>query len=769
MRQNEYITISGKKNGKRISSLELENAIQNAVKNGHRNIIVEAFGQHGIGGRLFRAGEERVKIIITGEAGQRAGSLGYPNTDIEIMESSSDDTGWLNAGARIVVHGNAGNGIANGMAQGKIYVAGNVGARCMTMTKRNPKFEPPELWVLGSAGDYFAEFMAGGICVICGYNPQDSQNVLGYRPMVGMVGGKVFFRGEHKGFSYDDTKIIPISEEDWIWLKENIVIFLENIHKKELLDIFTKRDDWRLIIARSPYEKSISDKKNMTSFRLDIWEKELGRGGIVGDLSNIEREPIPLITTGELRRFIPIWENKKYKAPCEDACPSGIPVQKRWELIRNGKIEEAVDYALLYTPFPASVCGYLCPNLCMSACVRKDNHMAPVDVKLLGKASIKADIPDMPSLKNKRIGIIGGGPAGISAGWQLRLKGYDAVIYDMAESLGGKLLSVIPETRIPKDVLDAEIEKIEKILTHVHLKENLDKEGFAELKKEFDFIIIATGAQKPIIPPFPGAEKAFSALDFLKKAKKENLDFCYEKKLVIIGAGNVGCDVATEAFRFGAIDVSLIDIQKPASFGKEREEAEKAGAKFMWPLFTKAITDKGVELVSGEVLPCDIVVISIGDAANADFLPASVDEYFQSADPKVFAIGDAVKTGLLTDAIGAGRKAARRIMDIIEKKETELEKNKAINKKRINTEYFNPKIISYKNEEDAALECISCGVCRDCGTCVEICPVSAIERKEFSDKEFQYISDGSRCIGCGFCAGACPCGIWTLIENTPLE
>jgi glutamate synthase domain-containing protein 3 len=127
----------------------------------------------------------------------------------------SDDVGWLNAGATITVHGHASNGVANGMAQGNIYVAGNIGARGMTMTKNNPRFEPPQLWVLGSAGDYFAEFMAGGMAVICGHAPQNPENVLGYRPMVGMVGGRVLFRGPHQGFSHADAKMMPIDDDTW--------------------------------------------------------------------------------------------------------------------------------------------------------------------------------------------------------------------------------------------------------------------------------------------------------------------------------------------------------------------------------------------------------------------------------------------------------------------------------------------------------------------------------------------------------------------------
>src|SRR5690606_31030798 len=142
-----------------------------------------------------------------------------------------------------------------------------------------------------------------------------------------------------------------------------------------------------------------------------------------------------------------------------------------------------------------------------------------------------------------------------------------------------------------------------------------------------------------------------------------------------IGAGNVGCDVATEAHRLGAEDILLIDVQEPASFGKEREEAEKAGARFRWPCYTKEITAEGVVLADGEVLPADTVFLSIGDAPELDFVPetvatergfVSVNEFHQTTDPRIFAIGDIVKPGLLTDAIGAGRRAAAAIGDMIE-------------------------------------------------------------------------------------------------------
>ncbi len=229
--QKPTLVIEGMEKGKRLDSRVLEERLQQAVESGHRFIEVKAFGQHGIGGRLWKAGEEPLHVKVTGNPGQRVGSMGFPNTRIEIMGPASDDVGWLDAGADIVVHGHATNGCGNAMAQGRIYVAGDIGARGMTMTKHNPRFAAPQLWVLGGVGDSFAEFMAGGIAVVCGHGPLHADNVLGHRPCVGMVGGKVFFRGPYKGYSEEDAKLVDVSDEEWDWLKSNMADFLHAINR----------------------------------------------------------------------------------------------------------------------------------------------------------------------------------------------------------------------------------------------------------------------------------------------------------------------------------------------------------------------------------------------------------------------------------------------------------------------------------------------------------------------------------------------------------
>ena len=647
----EIITISGTgSSGERLESRVLEETIQQAVEKGERKFVIRANGQHGIGGRLWKAGEETVYLRVEGAPGQRLGSFGYPNTEIEVMGPASDDTGWLNAGADITIHGHATNGTCNAMAQGRVRVKGSIGSRGMTMTKANPRFAPPELWVLGSCGDYFGEFMAGGIAVVCGHQGKNPDSVLGYRPLVGMVGGRVFFRGPIDGFSETDAMEIPVTDADWKWLSENLGLYLEKIGLPDLFDELANRRDWRLIRARGPKEKRVGTRKSMKAFRAEVWNAELGEGGLIGDLTDLDMSPIGLVTTGNLRRFVPVWENRKYKAPCQGACPSGIPVQERWQLVREGRIEEAVDMALCFTPFPATVCGHLCPNPCMSACTRHDGQMVPIDVRALGKASIEANAPEFPEIdpgKGKKVAIIGGGPAGISVAWQLRMHGHDPVLIALKGTLGGKIRSVIPESRIPEEVLSAELARIGEHLEIREVETPLKALDVMALKERHDYVVLAGGARRPRRLDIPGGEFQVPSLDFLELAKKGAIQ--PGRHVVVIGGGNVGCDVATEARRIGAESVTILDVRTPAAFGIEKEEAEKAGAIFRWPCAIEALERDAVVLATGERIAADLVVTAIGDEIDGELFPDTVrvdgnrpvvDAVFRTTDEKIFAIGD---------------------------------------------------------------------------------------------------------------------------------
>jgi NADPH-dependent 2,4-dienoyl-CoA reductase/sulfur reductase-like enzyme len=265
------------------------------------------------------------------------------------------------------------------------------------------------------------------------------------------------------------------------------------------------------------------------------------------------------------------------------------------------------------------------------------------------------------------------------------------------------------------------------------------------------------------------------ARSFLQRSRRDEVTV--GTKVVVIGAGNVGCDAAAEAARLGAESVIRIDIQEPASFGAERKAAEAAGAKFLWPRRTEAITDTEVILTDGEALPADTVIMAIGDQPDLEFLPEDVatergfirvDETGQSSDPRVFAIGDSVRLGLLTEAIGTGRTAARAIDDLLRGRHETYDRLPVIEKGRVKLEYYDPRIQSFADADACARQCASCGACRDCRVCETVCPSSAIERTEEGDGSFTYDVLPERCIGCGFCVGACPTGVWRLVENDPL-
>jgi ferredoxin len=185
-----------------------------------------------------------------------------------------------------------------------------------------------------------------------------------------------------------------------------------------------------------------------------------------------------------------------------------------------------------------------------------------------------------------------------------------------------------------------------------------------------------------------------------------------------------------------------------------------------------------VELTNGEILSADTVIVSIGDQPDIEFLSEdivtqngfiTVDDRFRSNDPQVFAIGDAVKPGILTDAIGAGRIAADTIDDLLKGKHETYDKLPPIDMARVKLEYYDSRVLVFDDSSACASQCASCGACRDCALCETICPRGAISRHSLNDDAYEYVVDAERCIGCGFCAGACPTGVWRLTENEPLE
>ncbi|NOQ45890.1 MAG: NAD(P)-binding protein [Desulfobulbaceae bacterium] len=776
------ITVRGKdENGLRLTSKIFEEEVRGAAAAADE-LILESFGQHNIGLRLGSA-ESPITIRVKGPAGQRLGCMGQPGATIICEGAASDDVGYLNIGADVIVLGDATNGVCNAMAGGRVMIGGSIGARGLTMTKWNPDYEKPEMWVLGSVGDTFAEFNCGGVGVICGYNSKNKDNVLGYRPCVGMVGGKIFYRGAtDDSYSRTNAKLTRPTDEEWQWFVDRLPEYLEAIKRPELLDILSVREEWSLLTAITPQERALmfSGPMPMAEVARRVWSQGFGGGDPLRDLApGLDRSVIGVIETGDMRRRKPFWANRDSAAPCTFYCPMHIPTIDRLRMIREGRTDEAYEMLLRYTPLPASVCGTICPNLCIQNCSRKKIDYS-IDVSVLGKAVRTAEPPKTLPATGHKVAIIGGGPAGMAVAWHLALAGVEAHIFEKADQLGGKLAQTIPWERLSKAVWDMEIERFLKVDNiQVNLGVTMSKDKVEELKKEYDNVVIGVGTHQPKTIPFPGHERVIPALDYLKAAKS-NQPMETGKQVVIIGAGNVGCDVAAEAYRLGADQVTMVDIQKPLAFGKERDEAEALGATFKWPVMTKEVNEEGLVCDDGTLIPAQTVIISIGDVPHLPFLPDSVevvkvaggswiktDEAGRTSDDKILAVGDVERPGLAANALGAGKRTAEYIAATLKGEEWVPFNKKLIKYESLTIAHYDPAEEKGDTENHQAARCLSCGSCRDCHLCETICPTHAISRREVvADKpggvNYEYVSDDTRCIACGFCVDTCPCGIWTM-------
>ncbi|MCD8493527.1 MAG: NAD(P)-binding protein [Geovibrio sp.] len=224
-------------------------------------------------------------------------------------------------------------------------------------------------------------------------------------------------------------------------------------------------------------------------------------GGIFGDQVQEDFKVTDYVETGANRLRIPEWRNSKYSAPCEYNCPVFIPTQKRIALLRQGKVKEALELVLEHSPFPASVCGQVCPNLCQDECSRL-NVDVPVKIKEMGMLSRDVTLPAAAAANGCKVAVIGAGAAGLTAGFHLKRMGYAVDILEADSVIGGKLMQVIPEDRLARDVLSAEIKRILDTGVNVKTDTRVDKDMFAELCGSYDAVVVAVGAHEPCGYPF---------------------------------------------------------------------------------------------------------------------------------------------------------------------------------------------------------------------------------------------------------------------------
>lgn len=761
------LKISTMETNKRMSTQDLLQTINTAVAEGECEFEIEASGQHDIGGPLWHPEGKKLKFYVT-NPGQRVGSMCLEGTEVIVEGSASADVGWLNAGGRIVVRGDGGDTTAHCAAGGTIYVGGRSGTRTGSLMKHDPLYEAPELWVLKNCGSFSFEFMSGGIAVVCGYDCDELDSVLGDRSCVGMVGGVLYYRGKAAGLSQRDVRQSPLTSNDIAYLTAKMTDFLAAIGRPEIEAILSDWSEWHKIVPLQYEERPKKVDTDIYSFRLQEWVPE----GIFSDVVRDDFGVVGLLTKGVYRQRIPVWENAKYAAPCEFNCPASIPSQQRFNLLREGKTDEAYRLVLEYTPFPGSICGSVCPNLCMEGCSRRDIDFA-AQIGKLGHYSVGIAAAPSSLTVDKRVAVVGGGAAGLAAAWQLVRMGYSVTVFEANERMGGKMEQVIPRSRLPHDILTSELERIAALGVELRTNTPVDQKLFAQIRADFDAVIVATGGHIPKVIPIPGRELLVKGLEFLKAINRgENPPV--GKRVIVIGCGNSGMDVAVGAYQMGAEEVICVDIQRPAAFPQEIAHVEELGGKLLWPVATREVTPEGIVTQNGEIIKGDMVIISIGEACDLSFLPDGMPmergclkpSRGYAVAPGVFAVGDTIRPGRLVDAVGSGREAALQLNAWLQGEEYKPQAKNRIPNAKLSKAYFAKcHACDVPVAADDYNRCISCGTCRDCQMCYKSCPEKAISRIEQGDGTFEYVSDPDKCIGCGICAGICPCGIWTMHAN----
>ncbi len=220
------------------------------------------------------------------------------------------------------------------------------------------------------------------------YDCENLDSVIGDRPCVGMVGGTVYVRG-HIGPLPGNVRLVEtLNQEDQDFLLQGLPKFLKAIERPDLLADLSDTEEWHKIVAKPEAEARQSRRVPLKEFHATQWIE----GGLFGDVVTDPGNVTALVNTGPYRQYYPVWNNAVRAAPCQAACPVGIPTQDRINLLRKGKLAEALELIRQYSPFAASVCGAACPNPCMAACTRQQIDYS-ILIGPLGRHSLDLPLP----------------------------------------------------------------------------------------------------------------------------------------------------------------------------------------------------------------------------------------------------------------------------------------------------------------------------------------------------------------------------------------
>jgi len=520
--------------------------------------------------------------------------------------------------------------------------------------------------------------------------------------------------------------------------------------------------------------------------------------------------------TGNWRTMKPVYVDRL--PPCNQACPAGENIQAWLYHAEAGAYEEAWRQLMEDNPMPA-IHGRVCYHPCETSCNRGQLDEA-VSIhaveRFLGDQAIKNGwrVRCAPPT-GKRVLVVGAGPSGLSAAYHLTRMGHAVTIHEAAAKVGGMMRYGIPAYRLPRDIVDEEVARIEAMGVTIRLNTRVEDLDATIKNGGFHATFLAVGAHLARRIEIPGfdAKRILDASTFLNRMDSPS-PYKLGRRVAVYGGGNTAIDVARTAERMGAEPVIIYrrDEAHAPAFKEEVAEAVEEGVRFQWlRTIAKADQDKltievmeldehGNPKPTGrfETIEADTLILALGQKADTGFLrnvlgirlsndgTIEVDERMMTGHPGLFAGGDMVPgEQSVSMATGHGKQAARHMDAYL--RGTQYVKppsHQPATFDRVNSWYYTDadqskqpvlalarrratfeEMVGGLDAGTALLEarrCLSCGNCFECDNCYAVCPDNAVIKLGTGNR---FAINYDYCKGCGLCAQECPCGAIDMLKE----
>lgn len=502
-----------------------------------------------------------------------------------------------------------------------------------------------------------------------------------------------------------------------------------------------------------------------------------------------------------------------YVAPCDVACPVNQDVAKYVAQVAEGDYKGAVETLYKYNALPNITCE-ICDHKCQYNCSRLDYEGKSISIRDIKKVAVQNGMDayeaevSKKELTGPRVAVVGAGPAGISAATFLSEAGFKAEVFEREAEAGGTVRYVIPDFRIAKEAIEADVEHAERLGATFHYNVPNERLSVQALKDAgYEYILYGIGAEKENkLQGHGDSSRTMDALSFLREYRKRPSNVFIGKHVVVVGAGNSAMDAARVAKRVNGVETVTVvyrrTVEEMPADKVEYEEALEEGIKFEFLACPAKQTEGNLEcmrMVLGKKdssgrrspeatderfnIPCDFIIAAIGEKVDSEALKEagiSTDEKghpkfnkctYESSVQGVYVLGDmATGASSVIRAVSTARKA---VNDIIKKaygqdapvipervESVSCSGDLAVRRANVCT-----KVASFNDSDFAVKEGSRCMDCSTrCEKCVDVCPNRANAVIEFTDdkdaelftKPHQVIHIDAYCNECGNCATFCP-------------